>query len=101
MRSYFSRKNEMPMSEFIKHVVRTHHRITVIHPFPEGNGRTSRVFMNVQFVRAGITPIYIRTSEKKDYVAALSRADQYGDYDELYEIIFKLIIQSSVELHNN
>ena len=101
VRSYFSRKNEMPMSEFIKHVVRTHHRITVIHPFPEGNGRTSRVFMNVQFVRAGITPIYIRTSEKKDYVAALSRADQYGDYDELYEIIFKLIIQSSVELHNN
>ena len=49
--------------------------------------------MNVQLVRAGITPIYISRSRTKDYVAALSRADQYGDYDELYEIILKPIIK--------
>lgn len=97
----FSKKNELPMSEYVKHVIRTHHMITVIHPFPEGNGRTSRAFMNVQFVRAGITPIYIKVEDKKDYIAALSRADQCGDYDELYEIIFKLIIRSSVELHKS
>lgn len=89
------------MSEYIKHVARTHHKITVIHPFPEGNGRTSRAFMNVQFVRAGITPIYIKIEEKKDYIAALSRVDQCGDYDELYEIIFRHILRSSVELHQN
>jgi Fic family protein len=99
VRDFFSKKNEIPMSEYIKHVVRTHHRITVIHPFPEGNGRTSRAFMNVQFVRAGITPVYLKVEDKKDYIAALSKADQYGDYDEIYEIVFKLIIRSSVELH--
>ena len=87
------------MSEYIKHVVRIHHRITVIHPFPEGNGRTSRAYMNVQFVRAGITPIYIKVEDKKDYVRALSRADQFSDYSELNEMVFKLIIRSFIDLN--
>ena len=101
IREFFSKKAVIPMSVYVKHVARTHHRITVIHPFSDGNGRTSRAFMNVQFVRAGITPIYIKIEDKKDYIAALSWADQSGDYDELYEIIFKLIIRSSVELQKN
>ena len=33
-----------------------------------------------------------------DIIEALSRADQLGDYDELYEVIYKLIIRSYVEL---
>ena len=98
VRDFFSRKADISMSEYIEHVVRTHHHITVIHPFPEGNGRTSRAFMNVQFVRAGIMPIYIKVEDKKSYIEALSRADQSGDYDELYEIVFKLIIKSYVDL---
>ena len=98
VKEYYSKREEIPTSEYVKHVVRTHHRITVIHPFPEGNGRTSRAFMNVQLVRAGLTPIYIKVEDKKDYVAALSRADQCGDYDELYEIIFRLILRSYVDL---
>ncbi len=98
VRDYFSRRHNITMSEYIEHVVRTHHKITVIHPFPEGNGRTSRAFLNVQLVRAGITPIYIKVEDKKEYIDALSRADQLGDYDELYEIFYKLIIRSYVEL---
>ena len=98
VRDYFSRRHNITMSEYIEHAVRTHHQITVIHPFPEGNGRTSRAFLNVQLVRAGITPIYIKVEDKKEYIEALSRADQLGDYDELYEVIYKLIIRSYVEL---
>ena len=98
VKSFFSKKADISMSEYIEHVVRTHHQITVIHPFPEGNGRTARAFMNVQLVRAGIMPIYIKVENKKDYIDALSRADQCGDYDELYEIVFKLIIKSYVDL---
>lgn len=98
IKDFFSRKAYVSMGEYIEHVARIHHRITVIHPFPEGNGRTSRAFMNTQFVRAGIVPIYIRTEDKKDYIEALSLADQCGNYDELYEIIFKLIIRSYIKL---
>lgn len=99
VKEFFSKKTKIPISEYLKHVIRTHHKITVIHPFPEGNGRTSRAFMNVQLVRAGITPIYIKVEDKKEYVSALSCADQCGDYEELYEIIFRLILKSHVDLH--
>ena len=101
IQDYYFRRGDLPLSEYIKHVVRTHHRITVIHPFPEGNGRTSRAFMNVQFVRAGIVPIYIRVEDKKEYLNALARADSAQDYDELYELVFKLILRSHVELTSN
>ena len=97
VKDFFSRKNDIPMSEYIKHVVRTHHKITVIHPFSEGNGRTSRAFMNVQLVRAGVMPIYIKVEDKRDYIAALCQADQCDDYDELYEIVFKLIIRTYLD----
>ena len=59
IRRVFALKNQLTVSEYIMHVAKVHHRITVIHPFPEGNGRTSRAFMNVQLVRAGLPPVYL------------------------------------------
>ena len=82
------------MSKYIRHVVRVHHRLTVIHPFGDGNGRTIRTFMNMQFVRAGLIPIYIKAEDKKEYVNALARAYKEGIYEELEEIIMRLILMS-------
>ena len=97
---FFSRRDEISLSEYIMHAVRMHHRITVIHPFPEGNGRTSRAFMNVQLVRAGIVPVYIKVEDKKEYLDALARADSLQDYDELYDLVFRLILRSYVDLNS-
>ena len=96
---YFAQRGRIPVSEYIMHVARSHHRLTVIHPFGDGNGRTLRAFMNVQMVRAGITPFYIKVEDKDEYLEALARADAVGRYDDLYEVIFKLILKSSVELN--
>ena len=65
---------------------------------PEGNGRTARAFMNVQLVRAGLTPIYIKVEEKQRYVEALEKADIEKNYDDLYECIFRVMLRSHVEL---
>ena len=64
----------------------------------EGNGRTARAFMNVQLVRAGLTPIYIKVEEKQRYVEALEKADIEKNYDDLYECIFRVMLRSHVEL---
>ena len=101
VKDFFKRRSAIPMSEYVKHVVRTHHRFTVIHPFSDGNGRTSRAFMNVQLVRARMVPIYIKAEDKSDYIEALSRADEANDYDDLYEIVFRLILRSYVDLHKD
>ena len=98
IKSFFNDKDGIRPSDYIKHVVRIHHRITVIHPFPEGNGRTARAFMNVQLVRAGLTPIYIKVEEKQRYVEALEKADIEKNYDDLYECIFRVMLRSHVEL---
>lgn len=98
IKQFFSIKDDIKTSDYVKHIIRVHHRITVIHPFADGNGRTARAFMNVQLVRAGITPIYIKVEEKKKYISALEKADINNNYDGLYECIFKILIRSSVEL---
>lgn len=92
------RRNEMTDSEFIKHIIRVHHAITRIHPFPDGNGRTARAFMNLQLVRSGLPPVYIKAEDKSSYIDALSMADNEGRYEDLYEIIFRLILKSHATL---
>lgn len=89
------------ISEYIKEICRIHHRLTVIHPFADGNGRTARAFMNMQLVRSHITPLYIKAEDKKEYIEALSAADKLQNYDLLYEVIFKAILRSHVELKMN
>ena len=91
-------RKDLSPSDYIKHVVRTHHKLTVIHAFADGNGRTSRAFMNTQLVRAGLPPVYILVEDKKDYVNALEYADKTGIYDDLYEMFFKIIIRSHIDL---
>lgn len=88
----------MKNSEIIKRIIEIHHRITVIHPFPDGNGRTSRGFMNVMLIRYGMIPVYIKLSNKEEYYAGLAMADKTGDYSRLYEYMLKSIINSHVEL---
>ena len=38
-----------------------------IHPFEDGNGRTGRMLMNWQRVRAGLAPLLIKASERQAY----------------------------------
>jgi Fic family protein len=57
-----------------------HYRFVRIHPFDDSNGRTSRLLMNYYLMRYGYAPVVIESSDKKNYLAALNRADT-GDMD--------------------
>lgn len=98
VREYHEHRSDISLSDYIKHVVRTHHRLTVIHTFSDGNGRTSRAFMNTQLVRAGLPPVYILVEDKPEYIKALARADKDGIFDDLYEMIFRILIRSHIIL---
>ena len=56
-----------------------HHRFVEIHPFPDGNGRTSRVLMNVLFMRAGYVPAVLRQERRRAYYGALAEAGAGDD----------------------
>jgi len=44
-----------------------------VHPFPDGNGRTARLAMNLALSAAGLTRIIVPTVFRKDYLLALQR----------------------------
>lgn len=49
----------------------THAEFVKIHPFPDGNGRTSRLIMNYQLMAQGFPPISIAKENRLDYFNTL------------------------------
>ena len=69
--------------------VRFHHRLVQIHPFPNGNGRVSRLMADLIFHKLegkslywGNTDLAHISDTRNKYIAALRKADA-GDYTEL------------------
>lgn len=63
-----------------------HHQLASIHPFIDGNGRTSRLLMNLALLRTGYPIVNIKREERGKYYEALSFA-YLGLYDPLVELI--------------
>ena len=53
----------------------THAEFVRIHPFADGNGRTSRMIMNYQLMAGGFLPVSIKAENQAPYYTAL---DQYA-----------------------
>lgn len=70
-----------------------HYDFVRIHPFDDSNGRTSRLLMNYVLLRNGFPPIIIKSSDKKNYLLALNKAD-VGDFDAFVEYIAKDVVWS-------
>jgi Fic family protein len=56
-----------------------HFRLTAIHPFGDGNGRTARLLMNLMLIRGGYPPIAVLPEDRKRYLDALERGSLAGD----------------------
>lgn len=50
-----------------KHIKLDHVNYEKIHPFVDGNGRTGRMFMNWQRIKAGLPVLVIKETEKYSY----------------------------------
>lgn len=70
-----------------------HYRFVRIHPFDDGNGRTARLLMNYVLVKNNLPLVVIKSAEKKDYLAALNRADT-GNLNAFVEYIGNQLIWS-------
>ncbi|HEY8063178.1 MAG TPA: Fic family protein [Methylosinus sp.] len=56
-----------------------HFRLTAIHPFADGNGRTARLLMNLLLIRGGYPPVSVRPEDRKAYLDGLERASLADD----------------------
>lgn len=53
-----------------------HHKLVFIHPFFDGNGRTSRLAMNILLMQAGFPLVIVMKNDRKRYYQTLSLADK-------------------------
>lgn len=82
-------KQDMHPVEF---AAMAHHKLVEIHPFIDGNGRTSRLLMNLILMKYGY-PIAIIDCEKEPrlaYYRAIRQADEGNDYP------FKILVAEYV-----
>ena len=65
----------------------THAEFVKIHPFVDGNGRTSRMIMNYQLMTSGFLPISIAKEKRLEYFEALEAYAVDGDLNPFTEMI--------------
>lgn len=77
---YYKNKHLLPIPELAAYV---HYKFVCIHPFIDGNGRTSRLLMNLVLMQNGYPPAVILNIDRKKYYRVLKMAD----LDRLQEFI--------------
>ena len=69
-----------------------------IHPFIDGNGRTSRLLLNLELMKASYPPIIIKVENRLAYYNALDRAHTTGVYDDFIALV-ATEVESSLDLY--
>lgn len=58
-----------------------------IRPFFDGNGRTGRLLLNFELMKAGYPPAIIRKEDRLAYYDALDKACVSGDYGDIARLV--------------
>jgi Fic family protein len=61
-----------------------------IHPFVDGNGRTSRLLMNFELMRQGYLPVIIPVDRRLEYYEALDVVHTRAEYGQFFELVADL-----------
>lgn len=78
----------------VEYAARVHVDFVGIHPFVDGNGRTSRLLMNLELMKAGFPPVVIPVEQRLRYYQALDCAHVKGDYQPFIELVVEVVEQS-------
>ncbi len=70
-----------------------HGELVKTHPFVDGNGRTSRLVMNLSLMNSGYVPVIIKKDKRLEYYTALDKAHTTGDYTDFIRLINDLEIE--------
>ena len=66
----------------VEAVAEFHLRFEGIHPFIDGNGRTGRLILNLELIKAGLLPVNIKFTDRRKYYEAFD-----GSPEMLVELI--------------
>ena len=70
-----------------------HGELVKIHPFVDGNGRTSRLLMNLVLMNNGYNPAIIKKESRLKYYEALDKAHTTGNYTDFVKLVTELEVE--------
>lgn len=94
-------KDPQGLIHYIDDVIKLKCKLIKIHPFKDGNGRTTRALVNLMFKQVNLPPVYIQKKEKEEYIKAMDTAIRIGDYSMIQGFYYYKICDSIVDLDFN
>lgn len=71
-----------------------HYRIVSIHPWADGNGRMSRLVMNMIQYEAGCIPSIVKKEKRAEYIQSLALSQENGDSSTFVEFMLNHHIEN-------
>lgn len=78
----------------VKIAADAHYKLVSIHPFSDGNGRTSRLLMNLLLMQEGFPPTIVKKEDRLVYINSLEKAQKGGGLNDFYILIFEAVNRS-------
>ena len=70
-----------------------HYRLVSIHPWVDGNGRTSRLLMNMIQMEKGLLPSILKKENKARYIEALAKSQDNEDSTMFVDFMMKSMVE--------
>lgn len=77
----------------IEHAAKVHADFVGIHLFINGNGRTSRLLMNLELLKAGYPPCVITVENRLAYYEALDQWMAYGKTKPFIQLVSEAVLE--------
>lgn len=91
-------RNEGVFLHPVKRGAMLHAIFVGIHPFIDGNGRTSRLLLNLELMKDGFPPVVIKVENRLAYYDALDKAHTTDDYSDFIALV-EHEVENSLDLY--
>ena len=99
MKTFLKWYNEEKNVHPVEKAALTHFKLVSIHPFVDGNGRTSRLLMNMELMKHGYPIINIQPDQasRQEYMEALRVGRNTGDTTQFIKLVSEYVVSELSE----